>query len=58
MCKITPNPPKTDPASPYESLDSNKLHEAAERALDHYPQTRRRNNGDTLPTQRHVPGQS
>jgi hypothetical protein len=36
MCKITPNPPKTDPASPYESLDSNKLHEAAERALDHY----------------------
>jgi len=29
-------PPETDPASPYESLDSNKLHEAAERALDHY----------------------
>jgi hypothetical protein len=34
MFKVTPNPPETDPASPYESLDSNKLHEAAERALD------------------------
>nr|WP_315434930.1 DUF6124 family protein [uncultured Pseudomonas sp.] len=42
MFKVTPNPPETDPASPYESLDSKKLHEAAERALDHYlipPQT-------------------
>jgi hypothetical protein len=36
MIKPTPNPPDTDPASPYESLDSKKLHEAAERALDHY----------------------
>jgi hypothetical protein len=36
MFKITPNPPETDPASPYESLDSRKLNEAAERALDHY----------------------
>ena len=36
MCKITPNPPDTDPVSPYESLDSRKLHEAADRALDHY----------------------
>lgn len=36
MFKVTPNPPETDPASPYESLDSNKLHEAAERALDHH----------------------
>ncbi|KJZ63382.1 DUF6124 family protein [Pseudomonas fluorescens] len=36
MFKVTPNPPDTDPASPYESLDSKKLHEAAERALDHY----------------------
>jgi hypothetical protein len=36
MFKPTPNPPETDPASPYESLDSRKLHEAAERALDHY----------------------
>ena len=36
MIKPTPNPPETDPASPYESLDSKKLHEAAERALDHY----------------------
>ncbi|PMU10259.1 MULTISPECIES: DUF6124 family protein [unclassified Pseudomonas] len=36
MFKVTPNPPDTDPASPYESLDSNKLHEAAERALDHH----------------------
>ncbi|MFJ2485317.1 DUF6124 family protein [Pseudomonas sp. NPDC087639] len=36
MFKITPNPPQTDPASPYESADSKKFHEAAERALDHY----------------------
>jgi hypothetical protein len=36
MYKVTPNPPDTDPASPYEYLDSNKLHEAAERALDHH----------------------
>ena len=36
MCKITPNPPETDPASPYESNDSKKFHHAAERALDHY----------------------
>ncbi len=36
MIKPTPNPPETDPASPYESLDSRKLHEAADRALDHY----------------------
>jgi len=36
MFKVTPNPLDTDPASPYESLDSKKLHEAAERALDHY----------------------
>ena len=36
MFKVTPNPPTTDPASPYESSASKKLHEAAERALDHY----------------------
>ncbi|MHA3735460.1 DUF6124 family protein [Pseudomonas sp. Eth.TT006] len=40
MIKPTPNPPEqlpeTDPTSPYKSPDSNKLHEAAERALDHY----------------------
>ncbi|MDR9864056.1 MULTISPECIES: DUF6124 family protein [Pseudomonas] len=36
MFKVTPNPPVTDPASPYESSDSKKFHEAAERALDHY----------------------
>ncbi|GGK38593.1 hypothetical protein SAMN04490189_4925 [Pseudomonas koreensis] len=36
MIKPTPNPPETDLASPYESLDSKKLNEAAERALDHY----------------------
>jgi hypothetical protein len=36
MFKVTPNPPETDPASPYESLYSKKLHEAAKRALDHY----------------------
>ncbi|WP_447791563.1 DUF6124 family protein [Pseudomonas farris] len=36
MFKVTPNPPDTDPASPYESLDSKKLNEAAERALNFY----------------------
>ncbi len=36
MFKVTPNPPATDTTSPYESLDSKKLHEAADRALDHY----------------------
>ena len=36
MFKETPNPPQTDDVSPYESLDSKKLHDAAERALDHY----------------------
>ena len=36
MTKSTPHPPVTDPASPYESLNPKKLHEAAERALDHY----------------------
>ena len=36
MFKVTPNPPDTDPISPYEPPDSTKLHEAAERALDHH----------------------
>ncbi|AZV27338.1 hypothetical protein CT157_15435 [Pseudomonas syringae] len=36
MIKPTPNPPETDTTSPYETLDSKKFHEAAERALDHY----------------------
>jgi hypothetical protein len=36
MIKPTPNPPEADCISPYESLDSKKLHDAAERALDHY----------------------
>ncbi len=36
MFKVTPNPPDTDPASPYESIDSKKLHDAAERALNFY----------------------
>ncbi|MHC8382762.1 DUF6124 family protein [Pseudomonas sp. LB3P14] len=36
MFKPTPNPPDTDPASPYESPDSKKLHEAADRALDYH----------------------
>ncbi|AZV27504.1 hypothetical protein CT157_16320 [Pseudomonas syringae] len=36
MIKPTPNPPETDSVSPYESIDSRKLHEAADRALDHY----------------------
>ena len=38
MFKPTPNPPETDDVSPYESTDSKKLNEAAERALDfHFP---------------------
>lgn len=36
MFKATPNPPETDPVSPYASLDSRKLHAAADKALDHY----------------------
>ncbi|MFS2071672.1 DUF6124 family protein [Pseudomonas sp. CT11-2] len=36
MFKATPNPPEVDSTSPYESPDSKKLNEAAERALDHY----------------------
>ena len=36
MFKPTPNPPETDDVSPYQSPHSNKLHEAADRALDHY----------------------
>ena len=40
MFKPTPNPPEatleTDPTSPYTSINSKKLHDAAERALDHY----------------------
>jgi hypothetical protein len=36
MFKPTPNPPSPDDVSPYESLDSKKLHEAADRALDYY----------------------
>ena len=38
MFKQTPNPPETDTVSPNESADSNKLNEAAERALEfHFP---------------------
>ncbi|ANI56420.1 DUF6124 family protein [Pseudomonas sp. DR 5-09] len=36
MKKPTPNPPESNDTSPYESADSKKLHEAAERALDHH----------------------
>ena len=36
MIKPTPNPPEHEDTSPYESLDSKKLHEAAERALNHH----------------------
>ncbi|UVM41403.1 DUF6124 family protein [Pseudomonas sp. B21-017] len=36
MFKPTPNPPEVDDVSPYETPDSKKLNEAAERALDHY----------------------
>jgi hypothetical protein len=38
MFKPTPNPPETDDVSPYESTDSKKLNDAAERARDfHFP---------------------
>ena len=38
MFKPTPNPPEveTDPTSPYTSIDSRKLNDAANRDLDHY----------------------
>jgi hypothetical protein len=36
MFKITPNPPESDDVSPYETPDSKKLNEAADRALDYY----------------------
>lgn len=36
MFKATPNPPKTDPLSPYTTLDPKKLEKAAQKALDHY----------------------
>jgi len=36
MIKPTPNPPEDPATSSYESLNSKKLHEAAERALDHH----------------------
>ena len=42
MKKPTPNPPETDtpadpdPTSPYAAIDTHKLHEAADRALDFY----------------------
>jgi hypothetical protein len=36
MIKPTPNPPESDLTYPYESLDSKKLNDAADRALDHY----------------------
>ncbi|VVP48657.1 hypothetical protein PS862_05270 [Pseudomonas fluorescens] len=36
MFKVTPNPPEDSGISSHESLDSPKLPEAAERALDHH----------------------
>jgi hypothetical protein len=36
MIKVTPDPPETETVSPCESLDSSKLHEAAQRARDHF----------------------
>ncbi|MDR6924667.1 MULTISPECIES: DUF6124 family protein [Pseudomonas] len=36
MIKPTPNPPEHEDTSPYESFDSKKFHEAAERALNHH----------------------
>jgi len=36
MIKETPNPPEANDVSPYESANSKKFNDAAERALDHY----------------------
>jgi hypothetical protein len=36
MIKVTPDPPEIPDVAPDESLDSGKLHEAAEHALDHF----------------------
>ncbi|MGH8422774.1 MAG: DUF6124 family protein [Pseudomonas fluorescens] len=36
MTNPTDNSPENEATSPYESFDSKKLHEAAERALDHH----------------------
>ncbi|MBC3777575.1 DUF6124 family protein [Pseudomonas sp. SWRI99] len=36
MIKPSPNPPESPDVSPYETLESKKFHEAAERALDHH----------------------
>ncbi|VVN86333.1 DUF6124 family protein [Pseudomonas fluorescens] len=54
MYKVTPNPPETPNVSPYESLDSKKLHEAADRALDHYltpPPSNKPRSNDQRPNQ-------
>jgi hypothetical protein len=38
MIKVTPDPPETESASPYDTLNPGKLHEDAERAFDfHLP---------------------
>jgi len=39
MFKPTPNPPEADDVSPYTSIHSRKLNDAANRALDHYLNT-------------------
>ncbi|APC16279.1 hypothetical protein BLL42_11275 [Pseudomonas frederiksbergensis] len=36
MNNVTTNPPENPSTSPYASNDSRKLHDAAERALDHH----------------------
>ena len=36
MKKPTPNPPEIEDTTPYEFPGSKRLHEAADRALDHY----------------------
>ncbi|VVP79605.1 hypothetical protein PS914_02076 [Pseudomonas fluorescens] len=36
MFKVTPNPPEAGGVSPDTSIDPQKLHEAADRALDEY----------------------
>jgi hypothetical protein len=36
MFKVTPNPPEAEDTSPDTSIDTQKLHEAADRALEEY----------------------
>ncbi|SEM86286.1 hypothetical protein SAMN04487857_10634 [Pseudomonas sp. ok272] len=49
MYKVTPNPPDTPSVSPYDAIDSRKLNDAAERALDHYLKPPRQKNQPAKP---------